>query len=184
MSENKKNLLPQLFEPLAIVALLALFLIPTLTVINLSPITKEKKQLDVLGATSSPNNIIIQSVNEENEIFSSDNLRKEIDGEWIYTTEVEPREGNKVYTKQAFRITNNSNTQQRLVVSGYTDSTSFTNFSLKIDGFWYVLRDNSKEMYEREIVLEPGVVKSVYISTYSDYNVLFKEVFTVNMMVR
>lgn len=184
MSENKKSLLPQVFEPLAIVALLALFLVPTLTVINLSPITREKKQLNVLGAESSPNSIVIEAINDDDPMFSSTRLSQRNDGTWIYTTDIAPREGEKIYSKKAFRITNNSNTQQRLVVSGYTDSTSFTNFSLKIDDFWYVLRDNSKEMYEREVVLEPGVTKSVYISTYSDYNVLFKEVFTVNIGVK
>ncbi len=184
MSDTKNNLLPQVFEPLAIVALLALFLIPTLTVINLSPITREIKQPDVLGATSSPNSVVIQTIDDENATFSSTSLRKEREGEWTYTSEVQPREGGKVYAKRAFKISNRSNTQQRLIVRGFTDSTSFANFSLKIDDSWYVLRDNSKEMYEREIVLQPNSTKKVDISTYSDNNILFKEVFTTNIYLK
>ena len=184
MSETKKNLLPQVFEPLAIVVILGLFLIPTLTVINLSPITQENKQRDVLGATSSPNSVVIEMLNKESEIFSAETLRKESEGTYIYTATAESREGGKEYSKQVFKITNKSNGQQRLVVDGYTDSTSSSNFSLKIDGVWYVLRDDSKEMYKREIILEPNATKTVYISTYSDSNILFKEVFTVNISAR
>lgn len=181
MSESKKNLLPQVFEPLAIVLILGLFLIPTLTVLNLSPITQENKQSNVLGATSSPNSISIDMINKTDDIFVSENLRKQKDGEYVYTAQVEAREGEKEYSKQIFRISNKSNAQQRLIVSGHTDSTSGSNFSLKIDGVWYVLRDNSKEMYKREIVLEPNTTKTAYISAYSDNNILFREVFTINI---
>ena len=181
MSETKKNLLPQVFEPLAIVAILGLFLIPTLTVINLSPITQENKQINVLGATSSPHSIDMEILNENDEIFVSDTLRKKRDGEYVYSAEVGPRKEEKEYSKPAFRITNRSSTRQTLVVDGYADRTSPSNFSLKIDGGWYVLRDGSKEMYKREIVLEPNATKTVYISTYSDSNILFKEVFTISI---
>lgn len=184
MSETKKNLLPQVFEPLAIVAVLGLFIIPTLTVLNLSPITRENKQRDVLGATSSPNSVVIEMLNKESEIFSNETLRKDGEGAYVYTATTESREGGKEYSKQAFKITNRSHSQQRLIVDGYTDSTSSSNFSLKIDGVWYVLRDDSKEMYKREIVLEPNATKTVYISTYNENNVLFKEVFTVNISAR
>jgi len=184
MSETKKNLLPQVFEPLAIVVILGLFLIPTLTVINLSPITQENKHDNVLGATSSPHSIGIEMLNENDEIFVSDTLRKKRDGEYVYSAEVGPRKGEKEYSKPAFRITNRSSSKQKLVVDGYADSTSPSNFSLKIDGIWYVLRDGSRKMYEREIVLESNATKTVYISTYSDSNILFKEVFTVNISAR
>lgn len=184
MSESKKNLLPQIFEPLAIVLILALFLIPTLTVLNLSPITQESKQSNVLGVTDSPNNISIELLNKDDKVFVGETLKREKEREYVYTTAIQPREKEREYSKQAFKIVNKSGSKQKLVVSGYTDSMSSSHFSLKIDGEWYVLRDDSKEMYKREIVLEPNATKTVYISTYSEKNILFKEVFTVNISVR
>jgi len=184
MKDSKKNLLPQIFEPLAIVVILGLFLIPVLTVLNLSPITRENKQANVLGATSSPNSITIDMLNKESEIFGVESLRKQRDGEYVYTTEVLPREGGKEYSRQVFKITNKSNTKQRLIVDGYTDNTGFSNFSLKIDSVWYVLRDNSKEIYQREIVIEPNATKTLYLSTYSDNNTFFAELLTINIKVK
>lgn len=184
MSESKKSLLPKIFEPLTIVLILALFLIPTLTVLNLSPITQENKQSNVLGVTDSPNNISIELLNKDDNIFVGETLRREKDRDYVYTTEVQPREKEREYSKQAFRISNRSNGKQKVVVSGYANSTSSSHFSLKVDGVWYVLRDDSKEMYEREIVLGPNSTKTVYISTYSEKSILFKEAFTVNISVR
>lgn len=184
MSESKKNLLPQIFEPLAIVLILGLFLVPTLTVLNLSPITQENKKNNVLGVTDSPNNIAVELLNKSDTTFVAERLSRERDREYVYTTEVQPREKEKEYSKQAFKISNRSNAKQRLIVSGYADSTSSSHFSLKINGVWYVLRDDSKEMYKREIVLEPNSTKTVYISAYSEKNILFREIFTVNISVR
>ena len=79
----KQNLLPQIFEPLAIVALLALFIIPTLTVINLSPITQELKESNVLGVTDSTQNIVVRKVGGIHDIFQNETLEKQDQTEYI-----------------------------------------------------------------------------------------------------
>lgn len=184
MSKSKKTLLPQIFEPLAVVAVLGLFAIPVLTVINLSPITQSNKSVNVLGATSSPNSINIELLDEDEEVFSAGQVMREGDSKWVYMVDVFAREKEKEYSKEVFRIRNRSNTRQTVVVSGYTNSTSSTSFSLKMDNEWYVLRDGSREMYEREIILEPNAVKTIELSTYSESNILFKETFTIDIVVK
>ena len=95
----KQNLLPQIFEPLAIAALLALFIIPTLTVINLSPITQELKRPDVLGVTDSTQNIVIEKVGGRHNIFQNEVLEKQDDTEYIYSTDIMKR-WEKAYLNQ------------------------------------------------------------------------------------
>ena len=69
-----KNLLPQIIEPFAIVALLCLFIVPTLTVINLSPITKEVQDKTVIGVNPVSSNTVVKLVGGTHAIFKNETL--------------------------------------------------------------------------------------------------------------
>lgn len=165
----KQNLLPQIFEPLAIVALLALFIIPTLTVINLSPITQELKRPDVLGVTDSTQNIVIEKVGGKHNIFQNEVLEKQDDTEYIYSTDIMKRDGKKAYSKPIITIKNTGTTKSTLSFYGYTDSTTKSSHTLKIDKDSYNLTDTSK------IQLKPGEEKVIYLYTESQSSILFNE---------
>ncbi len=165
----KQNLLPKLFEPLAIAVLLALFIIPTLTVINLSPITRELKKSNVLGVTNSIQNIVVTKVGGIHDIFQNEELEKQDDTEYIYSTDIMKREGKKAYSKPIMTIKNTGTTEATLSFYGYTDSTTKSSHTLKIDKDSYNLTDTSK------IQLKPGEEKVIYLYTESQSSILFNE---------
>ena len=115
---KKKNLLPQLLEPLAIVVLLALFIIPTLTVINLSPITQDNKQMDVLGVTSDDTGLQIKAVGGIHNIFKNENLEQRPFGEYKYTNTVSKRKGKEVYSKPILEIKNETSVERSVLFDG------------------------------------------------------------------
>ncbi|MGI6484084.1 MAG: hypothetical protein ACOX0R_00460 [Candidatus Dojkabacteria bacterium] len=165
----KQNLLPQIFEPLAIVALLGLFIIPTLTVINLSPITQELKRPDVLGVTDSTQNIVIEKVGGRHNIFQNEVLEKQSETEYMYSTDIVKRDGKKIYSKPIINIKNIGTTTSTVSFYGYTDGVTKSSLSLKIDKDSYNLTDTSK------IQLKPGERKTIYLSTESQSDILFNE---------
>lgn len=165
---EKQNLLPQIFEPLAITMLLALFIIPTLTVINLSPITQELKKPDVLGVTDHTSNIVIEKVGGIHDIFKEEGLQKQGE-EYIYTTNIEKREGGKIYSKPIMVVENKGRSNSTVSFYGYTDSSIKSSLSIKIDKKNYSLVDNNK------VELKPGEKKTIYLFSQNENSILFKE---------
>jgi len=172
----KQNLLPQIFEPFAIAVLLALFIIPVLTVINLSPITQEAKKTNVLGVADSISHIIIKKVGGLHDIFTNEVLEKESETEYLYTTNIAKRDGKKTYSKPIITIKNTSQTEKTISFYGYTDSSTKSSISIKIEKESYSLTDTN------EIQLKPGEEKTMYLSTQSQNSILFNE--KLNLIIR
>lgn len=175
----KKSLLPQIIEPLAIIALLALFIVPTLTVINLSPITQEFKKSNVLGVTNKDSQIVVEKIGGIHNIFSTERLEKQPDSGYLYITEIGRRKAGKIYSKPILTLENKSTKEEKFSFYGYTDSTAESVISIKINNETYVLKDNSNTPYTIEVTLKPLEKKTMYLYVEGQKDILFLERLTI-----
>lgn len=181
---KKKNLLPQLLEPLAIVVLLALFIIPTLTVINLSPITQDNKQMDVLGVTSDDTGLQIKAVGGIHNIFKNENLEQRPFGEYKYTNTVSKRKGKEVYSKPILEIKNETSVERSVLLYGYINNSRNTHLAINVGKDKYVLNDSNNQAYTREISIKPGERKVLYLETKNEEKVFFDQEFVLDISVK
>lgn len=177
----KKNLLPQLLEPIAIVILLALFIIPTLTIINLSPITQENKHRDVLGVSSDQTALTISKVGGQHNIFKNEVLDKNEFGEYTYNTTVTKREGRKVYSKPILEIKNDTGMKRSLLLYGYINNSRNANLAIMVGKDRYVLNDSNNQAYTREISVESGEKKVLYLEVKNEERVYFDQEFVLDI---
>lgn len=177
----KKNLLPQLLEPIAIVVLLALFIIPTLTVINLSPITQENKHKDVLGVSSDDTALIISKVGGEHNIFKNEELEKNEFGEYTYISTITKRDGRKIYSKPILEVKNDTGMKRSVLLYGYINNSRNTNLSIMVGKERYVLNDSNNQSYTREITVEPGEKKVLYLEIKNEERVYFNQEFVLDI---
>ncbi len=181
---KKKNLLPQLLEPLAIVVLLALFIIPTLTVINLSPITQDNKQMDVLGVTSDDTGLRIKAVGGIHNIFKNEVLEQKPFGEYQYTSTISKRKGKEVYSKPILEIKNETSVERSVLLYGYINNSRNTHLAINVGKDKYVLNDSNNQAYTREIGIKPGERKVLYLETKNEEKVFFDQEFVLDISVK
>jgi len=181
---KRQNLLPQIVEPFAIVALLAFFIVPTITVINLSPITKEINKENVLGVNTFNSNIEVNNLGGFHEIIQGESLSKNDVGEYLYRTTLQARENLKTYSKPILQIQNKGYSAVVLSFYGYTDSRTDTRVSLKIGRNSYLLRDEKGNLYEQKIFLEPTSDTTVYLYLENSNRILFSEDFEMEVSVK
>lgn len=177
----KKNLLPQLLEPIAIVVLLALFIIPTLTIINLSPITQESKNRDVLGVSSDQTTLTINKVGGQHNIFKNEKLERNEFGEYTYSSTVTKRDGRKVFSKPILEVKNDTGMKRSVLLYGYINNSRNANLSIKVGKERYVLNDSNNQSYTREITVEPGEKKVLYLEIKNEERVYFNQEFVLDI---
>lgn len=181
---KKQNLLPQIVEPFAIVVLLAFFIVPTLTVINLSPITKEVKKENVLGVNTFSSNIDVRDLGGFHEIIKGESLSKTNESEYLYKTTIHRREKLKTYSKPILQIQNNGFSPVVLSFYGYTDSRTDTKVTLKIGRNSYLLRDENGQLYHQDFFLEPTSNTTVYLYLENSNRILFSENFEMELSIK
>jgi len=89
MNNNIKKITNLILEPIALGLLALLFIIPTITVINLQPITKKLENLNVLGV-SNKSELQINIVGGTHQIFNSESITEE-NGSYIYKTKLQKK---------------------------------------------------------------------------------------------
>ena len=181
---KKQNLLPQIVEPFAIVVLLAFFIIPTLTVINLSPITKEVKKENVLGVNTFSSNVVVKNLGGFHEIIKGESLSKTNESEYLYKTTIQGRDKLKTYSKPILQIQNKGFSPVILSFYGYTDSRTDTKVTLKIGRNSYLLRDEKGQLYQQDFFLEPTSDTTVYLYLENSNRILFSEDFEMEVSVK
>ena len=176
-----KNLLPQIIEPFAIVALLCLFIIPTLTVINLSPITREIEDKNVLGVNTFNSNIAVKAIGGTHNINKNETLVKISEKQYLYKATIQKREGEKTYSKPILRLQNNGTFPIKLSLFGYTDSKTNSRISLKVGRNSYLLKDFDGTLHSQEILLEPTSDTNLYLYIENINQILFPEYFELEI---
>ena len=180
MKNNKlKKTLSLVIEPIALGLLALLFIIPTITVINLKPLTKKIKDVDVLGLSQNAR-LEITLVGGTHQIFNQEKLEQEEDGTYKYTTIITSRDANR-YSKPILEIKNGKSSSVKLEVYGYTDLPIHSDISLIINDQIYRIQNPQGNTITQRILLEPNQKYIVYLAIESFSNVKFNEDFTLEI---
>lgn len=178
MENNFIKKMGKLLEPFALLLLIALFVIPAATVLNLEPITKViKNGVSVLGVSSN-NSVSVVLVEGSHNVFKDESLELLNDGSYTYSVNISDRVAN-LYSKPILEVTNNTEETKTLVfdATGNTDSSS--NINLLVGDDSYRIQDISGNMYTQEISLAPGESSIIFLSVENIVNVQFSDVLSI-----
>jgi hypothetical protein len=117
--EEFKKVFSQILEPFALGLLALFFILPVVTVMNLTPKTKQIKKIDVLGVTTQ-DELVLRLVGGQHEIFSGESLNKIDETEYAYSARIGKR-GADSYSKPILEIQNN--TEEKKVLSFWGTNT-------------------------------------------------------------
>ena len=178
-----KEVFGKVMEPIAIGLLALLFIIPTITVINLEPITKNlKKFSDVLGVTTS-SEVIVDLVGGTHEILSSEKVYKNEDGVYFYEAKLTKR-GADFYSKPILRLENRTDEDKKISFLGTTINPTRSEIGLIINDQEYRLQRASGESKTVEILLRPQSEYNVYLTVESVVGVQFSEDFEMKITTK
>lgn len=178
-NSNIKKIFATILEPIAFGLLALLFIIPSITVVNLEPLTKKLKDLDVLGVSEKAE-LEIEIVGGSHQIFSREKIKEDEEGIFSYTTTITRRDSDR-YSKPILVIKNNRNQETTIEVYGHTDLPTKSDISLIIDDQVYRLESPSGDVTSHKILLTPNGEYTVYLAIESFSDVQFNEDFELEI---
>lgn len=179
MRDNKiKKTLALVVEPVALGLLALLFIIPAITVVNLQPITKKLKELDVLGVTNT-SELKVNIVGGTHQIFLNENLDS-VDGIYTYQTKLVRRDADS-YSKPIIELINNKEENINLEIYGGTSMPTRSDIGIIIKDQRYRLQEPNGDMVIQKLILTPKekYVIFLYVESFSD--VQFEEDFELHI---
>lgn len=160
-------------EPFAIVALLLVFGLPILTVVNLSPAYKSQNNSNVLGVNTS-RDISYEMFGGYHDVIKNENVEN-FQGKINYTSTIVAHNAG-TYSKPVLQIENGDVKPRQIKVLAYIDGTSDSDIYLKLDnGQDYILQNKSGEVFDNEIILSSGTKVNAYLSITSENSVSFDQ---------
>jgi hypothetical protein len=175
-----KEVLGKVFEPIALGLLALLFIIPSITVVNLEPITKNlKKFTDVLGVTTS-SEVIVDLVGGTHEILSSEKVYRDDNGKYVYQAVLTKRESD-FYSKPVLKIENRTDEEKNISFLGTTINPTRSDIGLIINDQSYKLQKSTGESETVNILLKPQSEYLVYLTVESVVGVQFSEDFEMTI---
>lgn len=178
-----KNLLGKILEPIALGLLALLFIIPTLAVINLEPITRDIKEFtNVLGVTTN-SKVIVDLVGGTHEVLSVEKISKDGDSGYIYNAMITQRDSD-FYSKPILQISNNTDEEKILTFLGTTLNPTQSNIGLIINDQVYTLQHSTGQSESVEILLKPQAKYNIYLTVESLVGIQFSEEFEMKIGIR
>lgn len=139
-------------DPFAIVAVVAIFSLSALSLVNLSPRTYTGFQKDVLGATTEETefNVNIEKVGGKHNYISNEQLNKISPTHYVYKAKISSM-GTGQYSKPIFKIAATGLQSQNLDFELLYSDSSKTKISLmdKSSNISYVLKDSNGKIYKQ-----------------------------------
>ncbi|HOV29664.1 MAG TPA: hypothetical protein PLD77_01140 [Candidatus Dojkabacteria bacterium] len=181
-SFKTKKILSKLSEPLLIVVLILVFVIPVISVLNLTPTTGTIKKSDVLG-TSTQSGCTIDLIGGQHKIFSSEKLTQ---AEGINTFEYTLTIGKRAagtYSKPILRIKNKTDQPKTITFDGQTTTNTKSDIFLLSGNKSYILQNNLGVTHTEKIVFNPGEEKIIFLSVVNSSGVQFSENFKMTIQI-
>jgi hypothetical protein len=187
ITKKKKSkfntVLGKVLEPISLGLLALLFIIPSITVINLEPITKNlKKFTDVLGVSTS-SELIVDLVGGTHEILSGEKVYKTENGEYIYEAVLTKRESD-FYSKPILKLENRTEEDKIVTFLGTSINPTRSDIGLIINDQSYKLQKASGESKTVEVLIRPQNEYIVYLTVESIVGVQFSENFEITISVQ
>jgi hypothetical protein len=177
-----KKMFTQILEPFALGLLALFFILPIITVMNLTPITKQVQKLDVLGVTNK-DEVVVRLIGGRHEIFSSESLNKLEDSKYSYSVRLGKR-GSDSYSKPILEIENKSGEKKTVSFWGQTLSNTRSDIYLIIKEDTYRLQDNKGDTEVQEISLPASDEAIVFLALENLSGVQFSEIFDMTIEVK
>lgn len=168
----QKRLSPFL-DPLAVVALIMVVVLPTLAVLNLSPLAKKSvnSNANVLGE-SDGNPIGVVLVGGIHDYITNESLEFPSEKSYTYTASISSHNQGQ-YSKPVFQIVNNNSSEKTLELLTTIEIPSQTQVSIVMNDKEYVLVSTKGEPYTVTIPLEEASENLAYLRIISQNSVLF-----------
>lgn len=180
MKENKfKKTLALVVEPIALGLLALLFIIPTITVVNLQPLTKKLKEINVLGVNSSEE-LKVNIIGGTHQVFFSEKLASE-EGRYLYSTKLTKREADS-YSKPILEIINTTGENKEIEIYGGTHLPTKSDIGLIIMDQKYRLQEPNGDILRQSISLVPNEKYLIYLYIESFSDVQFEEDFELTIL--
>jgi hypothetical protein len=178
--EKRREIFGKIFEPIGIGLLALLFIIPTITVMNLTPITKKLEELNVLGVSTN-SDLDITLVEGNHDSFISEDLYKDEDVT-TYVTKLSKLSSDS-YSKPILEVVNNSTDIKTIEYYGQTLTNTNSNIYLIWNEQSFLLQDDRGFTYPQDIDVYPGETQVLFLSIESLTGVEFSEDFEMEMKV-
>jgi hypothetical protein len=166
------NVLEKIADPFLILGVFLLFVIPALTVMNLTPIKIDKKDDNVLGvAESTVVNLTENSIEEDGiNVVSFNQTDDKITKIKVqHLTHSAGQYENLIFTAQ-----NDTEEEKSMKVTSSHEITDLgTQVSLLTDDHEYILLKDDGTIYPASIPIEPDQTLEVHLSIYSPLDVNF-----------
>ncbi len=168
-----KNKVEVFLEPFGLVALALLFVLPTLAVLNMSPVAKNQKVINVLGAEDGKgvSTVLVGGVHE---IVKQEFLSFPTELQTKYNAQLIKRPAG-VYSKPILQLVNQSSEYSEVAVNATTEFSKGVEVALIVDDKKYIIQNVSGEPLMQRIVLEPAKESIVYLQLTSDSDVKFND---------
>ncbi len=177
-NQKLKKFANLVLEPVAFGLLALLFIIPSITVVNLEPITKTLKQIDILGVSNKAE-LSINVIGGTHQIFNKEKVEK-VDGVYTYTTVLTRREADR-YSKPILEIINNKQEEVVLEIYGNTALPTGSDITMIIEDQVYRLQSPKGDVSNQKITLVPNKKYVIFLAIESFSNVQFEEDFTLKI---
>jgi hypothetical protein len=177
-----KKVFTQILEPFALGLLALFFILPVITVMNLTPITKQVQKLDILGVTNK-DEVIVRLIGGRHEIFNSESLNKVEDFEYSYSVRLGKRASDS-YSKPILEIENKSAEGKSISFWGQTLSNTRSDIYLIINEETYRLQDSTGETQTQKISLAPNEEVIVFLALENLSRVQFSEIFDMTIEIQ
>ncbi|HBB64833.1 MAG: hypothetical protein UR34_C0012G0017 [candidate division WS6 bacterium GW2011_GWC1_33_20] len=177
-TEKFKKFATFVLEPIAFGLLALLFILPTITVMNLQPITKALNNINVLGVGNKAE-LKVNIVGGTHQIFSQEKI-DEVDGQYTYKTILTRRESDR-YSKPIIEIINNKAQETIVEIYGGTQLPTGSDITMIISDQVYRLQAPNGDVTSHKITLIPGQKYIIFLAVETFSDVQFEEDFQLNI---
>ena len=170
-----KSLKNFIFEPLGILLIIAIFVVPTLAIINLSAETKFFPTAQTVLGTTDQKEIKsdISLVGGIHNYIKNEKMEIDPQGFHIYHATIGSREGGN-YSKPIIELSNNSENIQTYYFSGAMTIDKNSKVGLTFNDANYIIQD-SGELYRTSISLNPSESVTMFLSINNPNDILFSD---------
>ncbi|MCA9375023.1 hypothetical protein KC622_01690 [Candidatus Dojkabacteria bacterium] len=168
-------------EPFAILAMIALFILPIASVLNLSIGFKQNDSVkqEVLGVTSD-SKVLIEKVGGTHPVVYNEKLIQTSENVYEYSTYIRKRATGS-YDKPILTITNNTLFDQEITFTLNKSDSTDTLIGVLYNRTNYFLSAPDGETYSHTLKLSPGQSMPISITLRNNANVLFDDSISIGI---
>ncbi len=182
--KRARNKIVPLLEPFAILALLALFVLPALVLVNLTPISNNqtRNMNNVLGVEDQPGNTGIVMVGGTHNVITNERFEAQADGTQTYATTLKARNSG-TYSKPILQIDNPSGHDVNVQFSSYSSMSLYSDVSLRYDSNLVSLVNAQGAVNTGKITVASDKTITVYLEVTNTLPISFDQNLQIQVKV-